>query len=149
MSFDKYKNLSLFHSIDPDSNFYSDVCDCNYYTEGAFNEIIQNNLAFSESLSSIHLNIRSLGCYFNSLTNLLVSINHKFSVIGISETWLQDSLHNVDIVGYNFVHDYRSDRSGGGIGLYLSLGLEYISRNDLCFPQTSNVESLFVELITN
>ena len=104
---------------------------------------------FCGKLTLIHLNIRTLGHNFNSLTNLLVSINHKFSIIGISETWLQDSLHNVDIVGYNFVHDYHSDRSGGGIGLYLSLGLEYISRNDLCFPQTSNVESLFVELITN
>jgi hypothetical protein len=40
-------------------------------------------------LSLIHLNIRSLGRNFNSLTNLLVSINHTFSVIGISETWLQ------------------------------------------------------------
>jgi gamma-glutamylcysteine synthetase len=95
-------------------------CDCDYYTECAFNEIIQNNLAFSaENLSLIHLNIRSLGRNLNSLTNLLVSINHKFSVIGISETWLEDSLHNVDIVGYNFVHDYRSDRSGGGILAYI------------------------------
>ena len=66
-------------------------------------------------------------------------VNHKFSVIGISETWLQDLAHTVDINEYNFVD----------IDLYLSLYLEYKLRNDLTFPQQSCVESLFIEIITN
>ena len=148
ISLDNYKNLSLSQNTDPDSNFYSDICSCDYYTEGGLSKIIQDKFAYSEDLSFLHLNIRSLGRNFDSLTNLLSLINHKFSVIGISETWPQDSAHTIDINEYNFVHNYRNDRSGGGIGLYLSLDLEYKLCNDLTFPQQSCVESLFIEIIT-
>ena len=149
LSLDNYKNLSLSQNIDPDSNFYSDICSCDYYTEGGLSKIIQDKFAYSEDLSFLHLNIRSLGRNFDNLTNLLSLINHKFSIIGISETWLQDSVHTVDINEYNFVHNYQNDRSGGGIGLYLSLDLEYKLHNDLTFPEQSCVESLFVEITTN
>jgi hypothetical protein len=149
LSFDNYKNLSLSQNIDPDSNFYSDICSCDYYTESGLSKTIQDNCAYSEDLSFFHLNIRSLGRNFDSLTNLLLLVDHKFSVIGISETWLQDSSHTVDIDGYNFVHSHRNDRSGGGLGLYLSLELEYKLRKDLSFPKQSCVESLFIEILTN
>jgi hypothetical protein len=49
--------------------------------------------------------------------------------------------------GYNFVHNYRSDRLGGGVGLYLSSDLQYKFRNDLGFPEQSCVESLFIEIV--
>jgi hypothetical protein len=32
------KNLTNFGQIDPDSNFYQDVNNCDYYTEHKFNE---------------------------------------------------------------------------------------------------------------
>ena len=37
----------------------------------------------------------------------------------ITETWLRDSSDHTDISGYNFVHNPRKDRKGGGEGLYL------------------------------
>ena len=84
LSLDNYNNLLLSRNIDPDSNFYSDICSCDYYTEGVLSKIIQDKFAYSEDLSFLHLNILSLGQNFDSLTNLLFLINHKFSVIGIS-----------------------------------------------------------------
>ena len=148
LSLDKYTNLSLSHDINPDSNFFSDTFNCEYYTESSLNGLIHENALNTEGLSLFHINIRSIRCNFSRLTNLLSSINNKFSIIGISETWLQDSSHTVDIEGYNFVHNYRPDRSGGGVGLYLTTELEYKFRNDLTFPSQTSVESLFVE-ITN
>ena len=94
----------------------------------------------------MHLNIRSLNCNLNSLQNLLARINNPFSVIGISETWLQNSLHQVDINGNNFEHNYRSNRTGGGVGMYIASTLDYKIRYDLCFENTEIAESLFIEI---
>jgi hypothetical protein len=46
------------------------------------------------------------------------------------------------------VHSYRSDRSGGGVGLYLTTELDYKLRNDFAFPDQLNIESLFIEIIS-
>ena len=81
------------------------------------------------------------------MQQLLASINNIFSVIGISETWLQDSTHHVDINGYNFEHICWTDKAGGGVGLYITSVLEYKIRDDLCFDNALTVESLFVEIV--
>ncbi len=70
-----------------------------------------------------------------------------FSVIGISETWLQDSSHHVDINGFNFVHTHRSERTGGGVGLYIASAFEFKTWADLCFEDNATVESLFAKFL--
>ena len=95
-----------------------------------------------QCLLLLHLNIRNLSRNIDSLTNMMAEINAKFSVIGISETWLQDVSHTVDIDGYNFVHNHRSDRTGGGVGLYLTSELVYKTRNDLKLFDQQCAESL-------
>ena len=119
--------------MDPDSNFYSNAFNCDYYVEHKLNEILAKDIPNNpESLSFFfYLNIRSLTRNFENLTDLLANINKKFSFIGISETWLQSSDHSVDMDGYYFVHTHRSGKSGGGVGLYVASNLEYKSRNDL------------------
>jgi hypothetical protein len=89
----------------------------------------------------MQLNIRSLGRNLSQFQNLLATINNKFSVIAISETWLQDLTHHVDTDGYSFVHNYRCDKTGGGVGPYIACEFEYRIRDDLRFN-----ESLFVEI---
>ena len=54
-------------------------------------------------LSFFHLDIRSLQNKADELSTLLSTLNIKFSVAGITETWLQDSSLGVNIDGYNFV----------------------------------------------
>ena len=70
--------------------------------------------------SFLQLNIRSLPHNLVKLTDYLSCLNIKFSVIGISETWLKDSSHSVDISGFKYLHRYRQDRTGVGVGLYIS-----------------------------
>lgn len=117
------KGLAISNNLDPDSNFYSKSFSCNYYTEYKFNEMMPSlSLNHSDNLSFFHLNIRSLSRNWDSLTNVLANLNTKFSIIGISETWLQTLTHSVDIDDYTFIHNYRSgpNRSGGGVGLYVA-----------------------------
>jgi hypothetical protein len=79
------------------------------------------------------LNIRSLDRNLNKLTNLLHNLNIQFSVIGITETWLQNASHLEDINGFSFFHKHRLNRVGGGVGLFLSENYDSRIRGDLCF----------------
>ena len=102
---------------------------------------------YSNCLSFLHLNIRGLTRNIDDLEIFLSNITNKFTVVGISETWLQTLEHNCDIKGYNFVHNYRKDKTSGGVGLYLDSTLEFKTRYDLAFND-SCIESLFVEIGT-
>ena len=78
----------------------------------------QNISGANNCLSLWHFNIRSLHRNLDSLTTLLKNVELRFSFIGITETWLWNSSLHPDISGYNFVHNPRKDRTGGGVVLY-------------------------------
>ena len=73
----------------------------------------QNSISFS----AMHLNIRSINQNLFQLTISLLNINHQFEGTGISETWLKENAHFVDIENYNFIHNHRKELHGGGVGL--------------------------------
>ena len=53
---------------------------------------------------------------------------------------------NVDVYsidGYSHVYDYRYDRAGSGVSLFMKEGIEYVRRNDLSLFK-KDIESLFV-----
>ena len=138
-------DLTRSNNLDPDKYFNVDSFPCEYFIESQFNEMLQKET--QSDFSIFHLNIRSLQRNFSDFTNFLANLDIKFSVIGISETWLSDSDHSVDIDGYNFIHKNRLNRPGGGIGLYISDNLEYKLRTDLCFDNLqAAAESLFIEI---
>ena len=142
-------NLARSFDLDPDTNLrglFSD--DCEYFIEDQFNDMLSSeDSRICDSFSLLHLNIRSLHCNASKLTDLLSNVNLKFSLIGISETWLNDSSSSVDIDGYSFVHKSRENRSGGGVGLYVSSNLNFKFRCDLDFLLPNVAESLFIEIV--
>jgi hypothetical protein len=89
-------DLALSTDLDPDYNFYPKEFSCKYYTELTFCNKLTNTIPVPEHnlFSLIHLNTRSLTRNYAKLTNLLASVDTKFSVIGITETWLQNAEHN-------------------------------------------------------
>ena len=101
----------------------------------------------SPILLLFHLNIRSLQNKVDELSTLLTSLDIKFSVVGITETWLLDSPVGVDIDGYNFVYKNRPVRSGGGVGLYVSDNLDFRIRRDIYADEDEVMEALFIEII--
>lgn len=63
------------------------------------NEFLVDRNDFEVSI--LHLNARSLSGNFETFNQLLGLLNHEFSAIGISETWLNDSNSVLaDIRGY-------------------------------------------------
>ena len=69
----------------------------------------------------------------------------KFSVIGVTETWLRESDPLYNIHNYKFVANGRQTKRGGGVGLYIRNDLQYTSRTDLDINEPY-IEYLFVEL---
>ena len=51
-------------------------------------------------------------------------------------------------MGYDFIHNPRRNRIGGGVGIYVNNDLEFKPRPDLTFPDISPpfIESLFIEI---
>lgn len=121
----------LQNDLDPDNKLYADLCSCDFYSECTLNnKLIKIPNVNSTNLSLSHLNIHSLPAHTDELKNLFASIDCKFSVVGISETWLFDSYTNVDFDGYNFIQNCRHGWAEGGVGLYLDNSMAFEMRYD-------------------
>ena len=127
INFDLPKDTLPFHNLNDDEKLH-----------------IEENPNY---LSFLHLNVRSLSRNFGPLSNFLGYIDNNFSVIGLSETWLQHSENDVELPGFNFIHNHRYNRTGGGVGLYFSTDLNYKVRNDLNYNDITCAESLCIEII--
>ena len=112
------------YDIDPDiqyhqaSSIFSNTT-CNYYLEDDFNrECIQRNVN-NDCFSILHVNAQSLAKNFDSLKHYLSTLNCRFKIIAISESWLK--MNNCDLYcpeGYVHVSNVRSAKRGGGVSTH-------------------------------
>lgn len=143
-------NLPIY-DVDPDIQFYQSVCNnslnnCDYYQEDSFNRKIDNLKIGPGSFSMFHVNIRSIPKNLNNLLCYLETLSHKFTVIGLSESWLkEENFELFNIPGYNAEHNYRPIRAGGGVSMYINEDVEYSVRSDLCL-MNSYIECVFIEI---
>ena len=136
--------------IDADNNHYNyifgDILD--YSDTEEMNHILSKHE--SVNLKSIlHLNVRSLVANQDALYENLQTLNHKFSILAITETWTTPHNENViDIPGYTKMLKSRTCGRGGGVGLFFDNNLEIGTklRDDLACPDTKIMESLFVQI---
>ena len=94
----------------------------------------------------IHVNIRSAKKNLADFEAYLHVLSHKFTIIALTESWLQDcdsQLYNLP--GYEMFEDHRSERTGGGVALYVDICYDCKRRPDLDVFN-SNCESLFLEV---
>ena len=79
----------------------------------------------------------------------LDSLDHKFSVIGLTETWLNsNNVNDFPLNQYSFVGRVRNHKIGGGVGLYVNQSYQYRERHDLSINVDDVIESQFIELTT-
>ena len=81
--------------------------------------------------------------------NYLNSLTHKFSLIALTETWLNDDeSDNFEIPGYKSTKLSRKNKKGGGICIFTRDNIVTKLRKDLV-PEdnTSDTECLFIEII--
>ena len=140
------QHLTCSDDLDPDLHFNTNS-RCDYFNEDKLNNILSKDGQSDSNFSLLHLNVRSLRNKVDYLTLLLANLKINFTIIGISETWLQNDSHDVDMIGYEFIHKNRPDRSGGGVGLYLSNNCDFKVRDDLSGSDADVMESLFIEIV--
>jgi hypothetical protein len=139
----------IMEDIDPDTNYYNsddstNPNNCLYYHPNGLNLESAKHSA-KESLSIFHVNIRSLRKNFSKLVLLLDSIDNKFNLIILTETWLKS--HNADlfkIEGYDHEHITRST-TGGGVSIYIKENLNYKTRTDLNYHDPT-LDMLWLEI---
>ena len=77
----------------------------------------------------------------------LASLKYKFSVIGLTETWLKkENINDFPLSCYNFIGKARENKPGGGVGLYINQLCHFRERNGLSINVDDIIESQFVEL---
>ena len=136
--------LDLHHGDDVDLNNPLDVANQSFYYSS---EHVPEDMKKSD-FSILHINIRSLQKNFDSFQVLLNSLDHRFSIIALSETWLKTDPHSYYFLpGYQLIVNNRKGmKAGGGVALYVSSDLNFTVREDLNLSNES-LESLFIEVI--
>ena len=140
-----------FNEIDPDFQYFNDsyyinITNCDYYLEKTFNDQFEKYSDLQDKFSLFHMNIKSLPKYHSELETYLDSLCIKFSIIGHTETWLDENKEALyDIPEYTCINRFRSNRKGGGVTLAVKNGIPYKMRADLEYFDTE-MEWLFIEI---
>ena len=102
------------------------------------------------SLSILHVNIRSMSKNFEKLKLMLNECNYNFSIICLTETWCSDESFRNDstlhLPQYNSVHLERKNKRGGGICIFINEKLLFKRREDFSISEEAN-ETLSIEII--
>ena len=131
--------------LESDDNRLNPYIECHYYLPEELKSRI-NERDNRDDFSLLHLNTRSLNRNFESLQSLLSSLQHPFSVIGLSETWLNvQSPALFDLEDYTLLRSDRPNGRGGGVAMYIKKGLSYNLLNGV--PLIPECETLFIEII--
>ena len=91
-----------------------------YFTVETFNN--QFNHLSKTDLSILHLNIRSLAANGDDFISYIETLNVKFDIICLSETWLNDSniIDNHFFPLYNSYHSFRpAGKRGGDVSIFV------------------------------
>ena len=85
----------------------------------------------ARGLSVIHLNVRSQLGKMDQLR--LLSERNGADIITLSETWLNKDIddNEIELPGYSITRRDRSERTGGGVMIYIRENLVFNERNDL------------------
>ena len=138
-------NIRDLNSIDPDLNVLSQP-DCHYYN---YSNIPLTNSSISPNapiLSLFHANVRSLNRNFQELHNCLNIIESPFSIVALTETWLNESNESLNsLSNYTSINAVRKNRVGGGISLYINESLKF--KKYPLHQMNQIIECLFIEII--
>ena len=139
---------SALCDIDPDLHFYQEfnqaTVKCNYYLETEFNDEISKPNGTKDVLSLCHVNIRSARKNLGDFENYLNMLNHDFTIIGLSETWLNDNDSDLyGLCGYKVIGHHRVNRAGGGVAVCVQDHVCFKERPDLSYF-SEDCESVFI-----
>ena len=130
-----------------DSLYDISKVDCNYYLPDEFKKHLSVTKQKSKSFSLLHLNIRSISNKFDSFKQFLDTLDKHFQIIGLTETWLNDTNYDsFNIKDYEYIGSNRANKRGGGVGMYISKQLIFKICDDLVQNIEDVIETMFIEI---
>ena len=80
------------------------------------------NIQSTSCISTLSINCRSISKKIENIECSLKSLDNKFYFVGLSETWqkINDNSDIFNIPDYTLLSIPRTDKRGGGVGLYLT-----------------------------
>ena len=144
-SFFKGLNELNNNQID-DSNDTSPPINCKYEDISSFKHKSNKN-----EFSLFHLNIASLSKHKHELETILTMLEHKFDIIGISETKLIKNIvpnYDTSLEGYT-TYETPTEGDKGGVSLYIAKYYKCKPRQELdsLIYNSCELESKFIEII--
>ena len=139
--------FNQFNDFFSDQKENSDIRNCKYYNIDEIQSL--NKLNDKHSPSLFHINSCPLTKNIEDLEFPLDSTQICFDVIAITETRISKSKFPItDINLTNYSYKYcPTESSAGGKMLYIGNHLPYKPKNDLCIYKTTELKSIFTELI--
>ena len=126
--FDDDIDFMYLNSIDPNINLFNSLT----YASPLLTPDELSSLNFNNHFSLLHLNCRSI---FNKLPQFNVFLNNcnvPFSLIGLTETWLnENNVSSINVSNFQFISKNRSGKVGGGVGFLINNNVNYLIRYDL------------------
>ena len=101
-------------------------------------------------MSLFQINTCSLSENIEELEYLLDKKKTDFDVIGISESRIQkdkSAINSINLKSYSR-ESFSTESAAGGTLLYIINNLSYKPRNDLCIYKSTELESLFIEILS-
>ena len=144
----KYNDFNICdfeNKIDPQNNYYNEFENkCDYYTNVEF----CNKVTCNDGFSLIHFNCRSLKANAKNINSYIDSLNYRFDVIALTETWLNkdDNVNDFNIEGYDIAFTNRKNKRGGGVMLFVSKLFDFTLVNAMSVCIDDLVETVTVEL---
>ena len=135
------ENFDLYHSLKPEFKYY-ETHEFHLMKEKANN-----------SFSIFHTNICSLQFNGDNLENLLASLEFKFDIVAVTETWNPDykvTFQPPILPGYDHYKGTTGSSLKGGCGLYISTDLKPRPRPDLNIKIKTDdmeIETYWTEII--
>ena len=138
-------NNNLNKKFDLDVNIEPTVFSTQYISTDNLESKV-NRCCNDNSLTFLHINIRSLSKNKSLLEELMCSCNIFPDIIGICETKLNKN-SNIDLISLkNYsLHFVNSKTNSGGVLLYIKSSILYSIKQELTFT-CSKYESLWVEI---
>ena len=124
--FDSSEEILTDKSFDPDLNFFNSNIgnlDTPYISHEEHKNLNENGSA--DTLSILHLNIRSIKKNFENFKLFLSSLSFDFSIICFSETWLHESSltsQSLDeLPHYKSIYQIRNYGKRAGVSIYIKI----------------------------
>ena len=136
----------LTDDADPDIHFFNDPWQGNlfknsdYYFEDSFNELHSKLNINENSFFILHINIRSIASNLRNCMAYLETLKHEFKIMAMTETWFKDmTIDTYSVNGYQDIYDYRKERSGDGVSLFIKMALNMW--REMTFIEVTNMKS--------